>query len=63
MSEPHTIRFWKIEMAVGDSYYIVLDGIFTTREGAEAGFPTDGLNYRAQEYQRGHNTDGPERVT
>lgn len=62
MSQPHDVRFWKIEQATGGSYYIVHDGIYTTRKGAVDAFPKNGGHYRAQEYQQGRGTDGPERV-
>ena len=61
VSEPYQIRFWKIEEAVGAGLYIPLGGIYTTTAAAEEDFPYGG-ECRAVEYQRGRNTDGPERV-
>lgn len=60
---PHDIRFWKIEMAIGNGYYILWDGTFVTKKKAQESIPASlASSCRAAEYQRGHGTDGPERV-
>lgn len=61
-SEPHTIRFWKIEEAVGGGLYITLPGIYICKSGAVKEFPKRGGNFRAMEYEQGHDTAGPQRV-
>jgi len=61
-SEPHSIRFWMVEEAVGAGYYITLPGTHHTKAGAERAFPEEGGNFRAVEYQQGRGTNGPERV-
>lgn len=60
MSEAHTVRFWKIEEAVGRGLFMLLDGIYTTQESAIEHLP-DPTTCRAQEYERGY--DAPRRVT
>ena len=52
--------FWMIEQTVGNGYYITLPGIYETKEGAEAAFPSGG-NLRAMEYCTGRG-NGPIRV-
>ncbi len=54
--------FWKIELATGGGYYIVLEGIYATREGAEKAISQDTLAklMRAVPYCRGKYS-GPER--
>jgi hypothetical protein len=47
--------FWKIELATSAGYYIVLEGIYSTKEGAEAVISRDPLadRMRATRYVRG----------
>jgi len=47
--------FWKIELATGAGYYITLEGIYSTKEGAEAAISRDTLadHMRAVPYVRG----------
>ena len=47
--------FWKIELATGAGYYIVLEGIYSTKERAEAAISRDPLadRMRAVRYVRG----------
>lgn len=56
--------FWKIEEAVGGGLYIALDGIFTTKEAAEAAIKKhrshEGM--RAAPYETGGWRDGPRRI-
>ncbi len=63
MSEPHEVRFWKIEMKVGGGNYIVRPGDWTTKVRAELNIPPNlAESCRAVEYQQGRGTDGAERV-
>lgn len=58
-----TDTFWKIEEYLGGGIYIVLDGIYTTREKAEAGFPKGGGGgFLARLYAAGRDGNGPVRV-
>jgi hypothetical protein len=54
-----TTQFWKIEESVGAGCYIVLPGIFSTREGAEREIATyrhsPDMPMRAVLYQTGWN--------
>lgn len=54
--------FWMIELTTGGGYYITLDGIYATREGAEKTIRRDTLaeRMRAVPYCRG-KYGGPER--
>lgn len=52
MSEPHSLRFWKIEESVGGDKYIILDGIYTNQADCKKGFPVDSY-CRAVEYAKG----------
>lgn len=60
-SEPHSVRFWKIEEAVGAGLYIVLDGIYTNQQDCKKAFPVDGY-CKAVEYAQGNGNQGPTRV-
>lgn len=62
MSEPHQVRFWKIEEAVGSIYYIVLPGTYPNKQIAEGAFPI-GAICQAVEYKRGAGNQGAERVS
>ncbi len=57
--------FWKIEEAVGAGRYIVLEGTYATREGAEreiARLPSNG-GMRAARYETGRTWGaGPQRA-
>ena len=62
MSEPHKVRFWKIEESTGTSgFYITHPGTYSNKESTEKAFPEKG-NCRAVEYQQGQGSKGPERV-
>lgn len=59
-------QFFKIEESVGSGYYIVLDGIFETRESCEAAIQKikgNNKNMRATRYQTSRLWNGgPVRV-
>ncbi len=63
-SEYHTIRFWKVEEAVGGGKYIVWPGSCNTKKVAEDSIPERLRDTcRAVEYQQGRGYGkGPERV-
>lgn len=60
-SEPHQLRFWKIEEAVGDGKYIILPGIYNNQQDCKKAFPVDS-HCRAVEYAQGCGNRGAMRV-
>jgi hypothetical protein len=53
--------FWMVEEAVGRGLYMLLDGIYGTKDGADKARPKNS-NSRAALYETGHGNQGPVRV-